>query len=193
MLGKLRKYINEYLPKTLGNFFAKAGLTANDATLIGFLFAILAPILAYFKIYYGIPVVILLSGFMDIIDGAIARATSKTSRFGAYLDSLTDRLSDMLFFLALALSGVNAFIAIIALGLSEIVSYSRSKGELIGVKMEGIGLLERSERLLLLFIVSILLIFRQVLISNIIVSIIALFGAITIYQRSSKVLSSLKN
>ncbi|MFP3230018.1 MAG: archaetidylinositol phosphate synthase [Caldisphaera sp.] len=193
MLGKLRKYVNEVLPKTVGKYLSKIGLTPNGATLIGFMFAIIAPILAYYRIYVLIPIMIVLSGLMDVIDGAIARATNKTTKFGAYLDSLTDRISDMLFFLALIFAGVNPYLSIIALGFSEVVSYARSKGELLGVKMEGVGLLERSERLILLFIASIFAIFKLNLIANIIILIVAILGVITIYQRSLKIKKELKN
>jgi|BEDMetMinimDraft_2_1075160.scaffolds.fasta_scaffold00190_18 Phosphatidylglycerophosphate synthase len=193
LLGKLRKYVNEVLPKTVGKYLSKIGLTPNGATLIGFMFAIIAPILAYYRIYVLIPIMIVLSGLMDVIDGAIARATNKTTKFGAYLDSLTDRISDMLFFLALIFAGVNPYLSIIALGFSEVVSYARSKGELLGVKMEGVGLLERSERLILLFIASIFAIFKLNLIANIIILIVAILGVITIYQRSLKIKKELKN
>ncbi|MFP3144776.1 MAG: archaetidylinositol phosphate synthase [Caldisphaera sp.] len=193
MLGKLRKYVNEVLPKTVGKYLSKIGLTPNGATLIGFMFAIIAPILAYYRIYVLIPIMIVLSGLMDVVDGAIARATNKTTKFGAYLDSLTDRISDMLFFLALIFAGVNPYLSIIALGFSEVVSYARSKGELLGVKMEGVGLLERSERLILLFIASIFAIFKLNLIANIIILIVAILGVITIYQRSLKIKKELKN
>ncbi len=191
MLGKLRKYVNEILPKTVGKYLSKVGLTPNGATTIGFIFAILAPVLAYFKYFIAIPIMIILSGLMDIVDGAIARATNKTTKFGAYLDSLTDRISDMLFFLALIFVGLNPYLSIIALGFSEVVSYARSKGELLGIKMEGVGLLERSERLILLFIASILALLKYYLIGNIIIVIIAILGAITIYQRSAKVKEAL--
>jgi len=193
LLGKLRKYVNEVLPKTVGKYLSKIGLTPNGATLIGFMFAIIAPILAYYGIYVLIPIMIVLSGLMDVVDGAIARATNKTTKFGAYLDSLTDRISDMLFFLALIFAGVNPYLSIIALGFSEVVSYARSKGELLGVKMEGVGLLERSERLILLFIASIFAIFKLNLIANIIILIVAILGVITIYQRSLKIKKELKN
>jgi len=193
LLGKLRKYVNEVLPKTVGKYLSKIGLTPNGATLIGFMFAIIAPILAYYRIYVLIPIMIVLSGLMDVVDGAIARATNKTTKFGAYLDSLTDRISDMLFFLALIFAGVNPYLSIIALGVSEVVSYARSKGELLGVKMEGVGLLERSERLILLFIASIFAIFKLNLIANIIILIVAILGVITIYQRSLKIKKELKN
>jgi archaetidylinositol phosphate synthase len=193
LLGKLRKYVNEVLPKTVGKYLSKIGLTPNGATLIGFMFAIIAPILAYYRVYVLIPIMIVLSGLMDVIDGAIARATNKTTKFGAYLDSLTDRISDMLFFLALIFAGVNPYLSIIALGFSEVVSYARSKGELLGVKMEGVGLLERSERLILLFIASIFAIFKLNLIANIIILIVAILGVITIYQRSLKIKKELKN
>ncbi|AFZ70751.1 phosphatidylglycerophosphate synthase [Caldisphaera lagunensis DSM 15908] len=193
MLGKLRKYVNEILPKTVGKYLSKIGLTPNAATTIGFLFAILAPTLAYFKFFIAIPIMIVLSGLMDVVDGAIARATNKTTKFGAYLDSLTDRISDMLFFLALIFEGLNPYLSIIALGFSEIVSYARSKGELLGIKMEGIGLLERSERLILLFVASILALLKYYLVGNIIIVIIAILGAITVYQRSYRVKKALND
>jgi len=117
----------------------------------------------------------------------VARAANRTTPFGSYLDSVTDRVSDVLLFLAMAMAGVNQYITMVALAFSLIVSYSRAKGELLNVKMEGIGVAERGDRLIILFIMSILLLFRLRLVNDALMALIATLAAVTVVQRSLRV------
>lgn len=103
----------------------------------------------------------ILSGFSDAFDGAVAKARNLTTKFGALLDSTTDRLSDGLIFGALAwLYGVapdlrshdRPWVAALALGtlvVSFLVSYVKSRAEALGFECN-VGLVERAERLVLI-------------------------------------------
>jgi archaetidylinositol phosphate synthase len=187
VLGRLRRLVNEVAPSTIGRALHRAGVTPNEITYAGLALSVLAPLVVWLRALYLLPVIILLAGLMDVLDGAVARAANRTTPFGSYLDSVTDRVSDVLLFLAMAMAGVNQYITMVALAFSLIVSYSRAKGELLNVKMEGIGVAERGDRLIILFIMSILLLFRLRLVNDALMALIATLAAVTVVQRSLRV------
>ena len=103
----------------------------------------------------------IVSGFADAFDGAVAKAKGMTSKFGALLDSTTDRLADGMIFGAIAwLYGVSPdvaardepWVAALALGtlvVSFMVSYVKSRAEALGFDCN-VGLIERAERLVVI-------------------------------------------
>ena len=94
-------------------------------------------------------------GFFDVLDGAVARATGRTSQRGAFLDSTLDRVSEVVVFLGILVGGyASPFLVLLALSLSLLVSYTRAKGDALGVNLAGIGVGERSERLVVLIVTS---------------------------------------
>ncbi|NQT26638.1 CDP-alcohol phosphatidyltransferase family protein [candidate division KSB1 bacterium] len=137
------------------NFFIRIDANPNMFTSIGFLVSIVA---AYFaaKGSFRIASLILLgSGICDTIDGKVARASGKTSKFGALYDSSLDRYAEVFYFLGLAVFFVHAewyrtSVAIFfGLGGSMMVSYVRARAEGLGFECN-VGLLQRPERILLL-------------------------------------------
>jgi CDP-diacylglycerol--glycerol-3-phosphate 3-phosphatidyltransferase len=95
---------------------------------------------------------ILLSGIADVMDGEIARARGLVSSCGAFLDSTLDRFSEFATFIGLAAyfrSGPFVLVVLIALGGSLLVSYTRARGESLGLTCK-LGLMQRAERMLLL-------------------------------------------
>jgi archaetidylinositol phosphate synthase len=100
---------------------------------------------------------VVLAGFFDVLDGAVARATGKISARGAFLDSTLDRVSEVLIFLGVLLGNYTVpFFVLLALALSLLVSYTRAKGDALGVNLAGIGVGERSERFVVLIVTSLL-------------------------------------
>lgn len=192
VLGRLRNLVNRLAPSIIGRALARAGVKADHITYIGLAVAALAPVAAWLRAIWALPVIIIISGVMDVIDGAVARASGTARPFGSFIDSMSDRVEDFLYFLALAIAGINALIALAAAAFSLMVSYARSKGELLGVKMEGVGLLERSERVLVLFLVAILVALGLRLVGNIVVAIVAALGVVTVVQRSLTVKKALE-
>ena len=96
-------------------------------------------------------VLILVSGWFDIVDGAVARATGRVSARGAFVDSTLDRVAEVALFMGILLGGyANPTAVLLALSFSLLVSYTRAKGDALGVKLAGVGIGERSERLLIL-------------------------------------------
>jgi len=147
----------------LGASFASTGLSANFWTGLGLAISIAAGI-AYASPGIGLEkyyaaliggVLLLISGFFDIIDGSVARVTRQTSKKGAFLDSSFDKISEVVIFAGIALGGLaDAIWCLVALGISILVSYTRARAESLGVELKGIGIGERAERLLILAIIG---------------------------------------
>ena len=136
--------------------------------------------------------VVLLAGFFDILDGALARGTNRATRFGAVLDSTLDRLAEaVLFFGILGLflfTGEQPFLftsltqewsvllVFVTLLGSFLVSYIRARAEALGLSCP-VGFFTRTERVIVL---ALGLLLNQVTIA---LAIIALFSFITVSQR----------
>jgi CDP-diacylglycerol--glycerol-3-phosphate 3-phosphatidyltransferase len=99
--------------------------------------------------------VLALAGIVDLLDGAVARASGQVSPFGAFLDSVLDRYSDLLVLAGLVILFVRleALVDVVATLAAMIgtvmVSYTRARAESVGVACR-VGLMERGERLLTL-------------------------------------------
>ncbi len=150
MLTRFRRILSKiYLP--IAKMVAETGIPPNTITLSSLLFGFLA----FLSIYLYSSVLlyllfILLMGLMDVLDGAVARLTGRVSGFGAFLDSTTDRVNDAFLIYALKYMGVRDEVVVSLLVASLLISYTRARGESLGVKMEGVGMVERAERILVL-------------------------------------------
>ncbi|MEM1627719.1 MAG: CDP-alcohol phosphatidyltransferase family protein [Desulfurococcaceae archaeon] len=91
---------------------------------------------------------ILISGFMDVLDGAIARAMNKVSMKGAFLDSTIDKVNEIIIAMALLYLGFDPIAVLLFLALSLLISYIRARAEALKLVISGIGLMERAERLI---------------------------------------------
>ncbi len=99
---------------------------------------------------------LLLSGFVDALDGAVARVQGKVTPFGGVFDSICDRYSDAIVIFGVILGGwCSPFWGILALIGSLLVSYSRARAEAAGVSQLGVGIAERPERLIILMVMTI--------------------------------------
>jgi archaetidylinositol phosphate synthase len=173
----------------LGAGFAATGLSANFWTGLGLAVAFAAGA-AYASASVGVEpymaaviggVLLLVSGFFDVIDGAVARVTKQTSKKGAFLDSSFDKIAEMVIFAGIAIGSLSSPAwALIALGLSLLVSYTRARAESLGVELKGIGIGERAERLLIVAIIGMLPFASSMQWAMVIVSIVA---GITLIQR----------
>jgi len=96
---------------------------------------------------------ILFGGLADVFDGRIARARGLANRYGAFMDSTLDRFTEVLSFVGVTwyLSGtpMGAALSVLAICGSLLVSYTRARGEAVGVASPG-GVMQRAERLVLL-------------------------------------------
>jgi archaetidylinositol phosphate synthase len=114
------------------------------------------------------PVLYFISGYLDFIDGGVARESGTSTSFGGFLDSTLDRIGDVAVIIGLMIGNMLVFgiieityiIGFITLTVTILISYTRSRAENEGVIMKGVGLMERGERffaLLLGFIVEAIL------------------------------------
>ncbi|MEM3124292.1 MAG: CDP-alcohol phosphatidyltransferase family protein [Candidatus Nitrosocaldus sp.] len=196
LLNRIRKDI-EPMMNRIGVGFAATGLSPNALTLIGFALAVFAGLLYALQsmlehayLYAGI--VLLVSGFFDIVDGSVARVTGKVSRAGAFLDSTLDRVAEVAIYAGIVLSSkVNPALVILTLAFSLLVSYARARAEGVGVELKGIGVGERAERLILLSIFSIASITISMELMQYGLLIILVLAAITFIHRVLAVLNAM--
>lgn len=96
---------------------------------------------------------VLLGGLADIFDGRIARARGIANSYGAFMDSTLDRFAEVFAFVGvawfLADTRAGAAITLLAISASLLVSYTRARGEAVGVTGAG-GVMQRAERLVVL-------------------------------------------
>lgn len=156
-----RQISNKYINRPV-EFLIKHNFTPNLISYIGFFFSLLASLLlAFYGLYFSlwlswiIPCFIGIAGAMDLFDGEVARRTNRETQAGAFLDSNLDRLSDAIFILGLIFGGLlNFILGYIILFFVIMISYIRSRAEVEGVDMKGVGFMERAERILfLLFLI----------------------------------------
>ena len=159
MLNNLRGILQPTLEK-IGKAFASTGLSANFWTLVGLVFALASALVYGLGIEFGLiigGILLLVSGFFDMVDGQVARATGKTSQKGSYLDSMFDKIAEVAIFLGLLVGGyAEPYLVMLAITLSLLVSYARAKSDALNIKLQGVGIGERAERLLVIAIVGII-------------------------------------
>ena len=162
----LNRFREKLVPITtlIGNNFGSLGLSPTFWSMIAFAFAILSSIffgLSNFLSEQGIvfpsqifaSIMLLISGFFDIVDGSVARVSKRFTSRGAFLDSNFDKISEALIFIGIAIGGLSSpILAMIALSTSILVSYIRARAESLGIELKGVGIGERAERLLILSI-----------------------------------------
>jgi len=143
----------------LGDPVARALLRAhvrpNHLTLVGLGVSIVAAgALAQGRLRVG-AVLLALAGLFDFFDGSLARLANSVSAFGAFLDSVADRYSDLVVLLGVVLyyhraaDTTGVFLTMLALVGTIMTSYTKARAQSIGVACE-IGLIERPERLIVL-------------------------------------------
>lgn len=158
MLDRLRNRLNG-LFLSLGKAAADVGLSPTGWTFVGLWVSFLAAAGFWSSGYRGEllgGLLVLLSGFFDIVDGAVARVTGKVSKRGGFLDSTLDRVSEVAIYLGILMGSLaNPPLVLLALSLSLLVSYTRARGEALGASLAGVGIGERSERLIVLAVSSI--------------------------------------
>jgi archaetidylinositol phosphate synthase len=168
---------------------AVAGLTPNIVTTLGLLVA-LSSAWCYYSwrtstlLLPAAGILILLSGLLDAVDGVLARTTGQVTAFGGFFDSVADRYADAFTLSGVILGGLcDPLVGLLALIGSLMVSYTRSRSEAAGVKMAGVGLAERAERMLILSTVTFIAIY-WVEALNYGVIILAVLSHLTVIQRT---------
>ena len=174
--------------KKLGQGFASTGLSPNVWTCVGLVFAFASAAVYGLGIEFALiigGILLLISGFFDIVDGQVAKVSQKTSTTGAFLDSVFDKIAEVAIFFGILIGGyAEPYLVFLAITLSLLVSYTRSRGESLGVKLQGIGIGERAERLLVIGILGIVGGFvSDIPFMEYAVIIVIIIAAITLIQR----------
>lgn len=138
----------------------RIGLSPNHLTLIGFGIAIVAAVAAARQSWLAAGLLVIFGGVFDLLDGALARATGQTSRFGAFMDSVFDRWGEGVVYVGVAWGAAaagfveGAILATAALASAVMVSYARAKSESLGFTpgtgMANVGLAPREVRIAIL-------------------------------------------
>jgi CDP-diacylglycerol--glycerol-3-phosphate 3-phosphatidyltransferase len=139
---------------------ASAGIPPNVLTAIGVIINLACGVLFGYGEFFWAGIVLILANLFDMLDGNVARLTGRVTRYGGFLDSTLDRLSDMGVFIGIMVfyaretpqhSVLNVFLAGAGLVASVLVSYTTARSEGLGVKAN-IGFLARPERVVLFII-----------------------------------------
>lgn len=149
---KLRPQTN----KITGDMVQNININPNIVTIIGLLISVFSGVLYASGNLGAGALFIIISGFCDMIDGAIARTQNRKTRFGGFLDSTCDRFADAAIIIGIMYSGyVDPILGALAIHASLTVSYIRSKAESEGIKCT-VGIAERAERLLIIVVGSVI-------------------------------------
>jgi CDP-diacylglycerol---glycerol-3-phosphate 3-phosphatidyltransferase len=136
-------------------------VTPNALTAAGVLLCALASVLVYFEyrneivFFWAGAALFVLGSILDILDGALARAGGKTTPFGAFVDSTTDRISEAFMLGAIALvltrdgSELGVGLTVAAIAGSFLVSYARARAEALGLRGD-VGIGSRAERVVVI-------------------------------------------
>ena len=154
-LSEVRNTTAYHLTQPVVRLLAKTPITPSAVTWFGFLLAGGAAALIIIGYPFAAGFAVLVAGFFDIVDGALARHTKRTTCFGAVLDSTLDRLAEALVLLGIlvlyAMERSVAHILLVSVALlgSLLVSYVRARAEAAGLECQ-VGLFTRAERVVVL-------------------------------------------
>lgn len=181
-LAEFRKSAARQITGPIVTILSKSRLTPDALTWLGLITNIAAAVaIAYDHLIVG-GVLVLISGLFDILDGALARFTNNTTRFGALLDSTFDRLAEAALFIGLLVlyvgKGDIILITLLFLAMvgSFLTSYVRARAEGLGLECQS-GLFTRVERVIILVLG---LLFNQIPIA---VAILVVLSFVTVGQR----------
>ncbi len=177
------------LMRPVGRALARTPLSPNAVTLLGVGIQLGVAVLILQGRLVAAGLITIVAAFFDTFDGALAKAKGRMTKFGAFLDSTTDRIADALCFGPIVwLYGVDpdipardepwvAAVALVALVASFMVSYVKARAEALGFDCK-VGIAERAERLILVIIA---LVFNSVLPALMVI--LAVASVITVVQR----------
>jgi CDP-diacylglycerol--glycerol-3-phosphate 3-phosphatidyltransferase/CDP-diacylglycerol--inositol 3-phosphatidyltransferase len=153
MLERFRQFWTTFF-KPISHLLIKLGVSPDTVTIVGAI-GVISGALVFFprgELWIGV-LVITLFVFSDLIDGYMARTLGTSSRWGAFLDSTLDRLGDAAIFAGLVLwffgegdDRLLGCVALWALVMGSVTSYTRAKAESLGMQAKG-GIAERADRL----------------------------------------------
>ena len=179
MLQSLRPLLTKILNPIAKNL----NINPNIITVISPFVALLAAYGFANKFLLVGCVAILLSGFLDVMDGAVASFHGKSSKFGAFLDSTMDRFADAIIYIGIIFGGYcDWFVGVLAIHSAITVSYVRARTESQGVECN-IGIAERAVRMVILMVGALLGYFAGDIYFTYIIYILVILSYFTVGQR----------
>jgi len=152
--GNFRKGVDKVLDP-IGVLLSRIGVTANALTATGIVIAGIGSVfIGQGRLFLGF-IFLILTGLPDALDGAVAKASGTSSVRGAFLDSVSDRVTDILLFCGIAWylasnePGRIMMLPVAVMGAAMLISYQRAKAESLGFDAKG-GIMERAERFIVL-------------------------------------------
>ena len=152
--GNFRRGVDKVLDP-VGVALSRIGITANALTAAGIVIASVGAIfIGQGRLFLGF-VFLILTGLPDALDGAVAKASGTSSIRGAFLDSVSDRVTDILLFcgitwyLASNEPGRIMMLPVAVMGAAMLISYQTAKAESLGFDAKG-GIMERAERFIVM-------------------------------------------
>lgn len=152
------------LVRSIARGFIRLRISPNGVSLLAFFFACLAAVLLtlyQWVLVYGI--LVFVAGVLDGVDGEVARQTNRVSLTGGFLDSMLDRVADIVLLLPFLWLptpfpqwGPSWWWVTSAITGALLVSYARSRAQAAGVIDTDVGLAARSERMFILVVTSLL-------------------------------------
>ena len=160
MLDRFRTFWTRVF-RPVADLLIRLGVSPDAVTIVGTV-GVVCGALVFFPtghLWLGV-VVITLFVFSDLLDGYMARTLGTSSKWGAFLDSTLDRLGDAAIFAGLAIwllgdgdDDVLGYVALWALVMGSVTSYTRAKAESLGMTAKG-GIAERADRLVAVLVLT---------------------------------------
>ena len=160
MLERFRQFWTDFF-KPVSHLLIRLGVSPDSVTIVGTIGVVTGALVFFPRGEFWIGVLVITAFvFSDLIDGYMARTLGTSSRWGAFLDSTLDRLGDAAIFAGLVLwffgdgdDRLLGCVALWALVMGSVTSYTRAKAESLGMQAKG-GIAERADRLVSLLVVT---------------------------------------
>ena len=178
----------------VARFLIKVGVSPDVVTILGTLGVAVGALVCFPQgwLWQGV-VVVTIFVVSDMVDGQMAKITNSASRWGAFLDSTSDRLGDaavfggiLLYFVYVRDSSLWAGIALAGLVFGQWTSYVKARAESLGFTCSG-GLAARADRLVIMLVGTLLAGLGIPYVLEVAVSLLALASMITVLQRIAQV------
>ncbi len=178
----------------VGMIFSRVPLSPNQWTIVTFIPALFGFTSAYYGNIYAAVVLFAITAFIDIIDGSVARVSGRVTRLGAFLDTIVDRYIEFIMIAAILFLNLPNFYFPIYIWLllllfgSMMSTYAKSASAEKNISKENVcgirgGILEHSDRMILLFLVFLLAVLIDGMYVTYLVVLMAVLSNISAFQR----------